>query len=457
MSPVGGQQMSVEEEAAMNHVAIVPDAEKLNLGFIQVGTKRRIQLAKGDPRKHAKTNSIYSQSSVTEQLTTVNRFDVLASAEANEEPMQTTVNTEKVECPPPIHLSEVDNFSRLVELITTVVGSNFRCKAGTNTVSIYTENMGQYRQLVRFLREKNASFHTYQAKDDKAHRVVLRGIHWTTPAEQIKEELTALQFQVRSVVNVISRWKTPLPLFFVDLEPKSNYSEIYNITRLVHSVVQVEEARQNHQIKQCSRCLSFNHTKAYCNHAPRCLKCAEFHLTSACEKSKDLPAKCALCGESHTANYRGCNVYQQLQRRRRLADPSYRKDDYHAHDDLQNRNVNQQQPRTYYHQQQWQKRQNHQQSEHYQSTQPNQPTNQPTNNSNKQGGNAPYVNARTPYISYASKVSGEHHSNPTPDLNSLSSLTKLLTDFITDIKNMIMPMVTMLAQVTQSLITHHGK
>ena len=53
-----------------------------------------------------------------------------------------------------------------------------------------------------------------------------------------------------------------------------------------------------------------------CNHVPRCVKCAGLHATSECtrkEKSKDV--KCALCEGNHPANYKGCNVYKELQQK----------------------------------------------------------------------------------------------------------------------------------------------
>lgn len=40
------------------------------------------------------------------------------------------------------------------------------------------------------------------------------------------------------------------------------------------------------------------------------------HLTLDCNQEKNSPPKCALSGGTHTANYRGCKAYQQLQGKR---------------------------------------------------------------------------------------------------------------------------------------------
>jgi hypothetical protein len=39
-------------------------------------------------------------------------------------------------------------------------------------------------------------------------------------------------------------------------------------------------------------------------------------MTTDCQKSKEIPAKCALCSDEHTANYKGCTVYRDLQNAR---------------------------------------------------------------------------------------------------------------------------------------------
>lgn len=58
------------------------------------------------------------------------------------------------------------------------------------------------------------------------------------------------------------------------------------------------------------------HTRSYCNRKPRCVRCGQDHLSDMCEKNKDLPATCALCGEGHPSNYKGCKVHKQLQKSR---------------------------------------------------------------------------------------------------------------------------------------------
>lgn len=63
------------------------------------------------------------------------------------------------------------------------------------------------------------------------------------------------------------------------------------------------------QIIQCHRCQSWGHATTNCRMPPKCLKCAQPHLTYQCKKDPNTPAKCANCDQDHPANYTGCEVY----------------------------------------------------------------------------------------------------------------------------------------------------
>jgi len=45
----------------------------------------------------------------------------------------------------------------------------------------------------------------------------------------------------------------------------------------------------------------------------KCVKCGGNRMKTECQKPKEIPAKCALCSGQHTANYKGCIVYRDLQ------------------------------------------------------------------------------------------------------------------------------------------------
>ncbi|WP_373424457.1 hypothetical protein [Pantoea sp. Taur] len=218
----------------------------------------------------------------------------------------------------PIFVTNIKNFLTFGQEISNLIGQpNFRCFSRVKDIKINTNTRQHYKTLVKHLTDKKYEFHCYQLKEEKSYRVVLRGLHNTTPTDAIKRDIEELGHKVRQIACVLHPTeKYPLPLFFVDLEPAPNNAEIFNIMRLVYSCVRFEEPRQKAIIVQCTRCQNLGHTKAYCHHQARCVKCAGPHLSESCQKTRETPAKCALCGDDHPANYRGCLVYKNFQRQR---------------------------------------------------------------------------------------------------------------------------------------------
>ena len=78
-------------------------------------------------------------------------------------------------------------------------------------------------------------------KQDRAYRVVIRNLHYSIPIDEIKEELQKKGHAVRNILNIRHRVnKYPLSMFYVDLEPKENNKEIYNLQYLNNMKINVE-------------------------------------------------------------------------------------------------------------------------------------------------------------------------------------------------------------------------
>lgn len=221
--------------------------------------------------------------------------------------------------PPPVYIHGVVNFQQMKDNIGAAIQeSDYKSRTLANdTVKINPKTSDAYRALVKHLRSQNIVFHTYQIKQDRAYRVVLRNIHHSIPTNEIKEGLEEQGFKVRNIMNINKRaTKTPLNLFFVDLEPAESNKKIYDLKYLLNMKITVEPPRKSSNITQCTRCQTYGHTKTYCTRPFACVKCGGDHSSSSCSKSRDLPATCALCDGAHPANYRGCSVYQDLLKKR---------------------------------------------------------------------------------------------------------------------------------------------
>ena len=161
-------------------------------------------------------------------------------------------------------------------------------------------------------------YHTYQAKSDKPFVVYIRHLHSSTPITEITEELSKVGHEARRIVNVQIRKKVEstsslikLPLFRVELEPKENNRDILDLYALSHTRIHVELPRTRGEIPQCKNCQEIGHSQNYCRQLPRCVKCGENHHSKACTKPKEEKGRCANCKGEHTANYKGCRIYQE--------------------------------------------------------------------------------------------------------------------------------------------------
>jgi hypothetical protein len=143
--------------------------------------------------------------------------------------------------------------------------------------------------------------------------VILRNIHHSANLDELKYELQNLGHEVTNISNIRHRiTKNPLSLFFVDLKQKPKNKEIYNINRLMNSVIKFESPFTKKEIVQCNRCQRYGHTQKYCNRNYCCVKCAGPHSTEQCTKSAETPAKCIHCRRDHPTNYKGCSAYKTL-------------------------------------------------------------------------------------------------------------------------------------------------
>jgi hypothetical protein len=272
-------------------------------------------------KKKRKRNNFQPQANVDFKISTSNQFHELQNEECTDKEETTTKNTDPRSPPtpepkpPPIYIHGVANFKAMSDNLAPVVTpSNYHTKSlPNNTVIIYPHKPEIYRRLVSHLRENKIVFHTYQLKQDRAYRVVIKDIHPSVSTQDIAAELQAQGHQVRNIVNIRHRLtKEPLPLFFVDLEPNTNNKDIYDIQYLYNIKIRIEPPRTRRDIVQCTRCQDYGHSKSYCNRPFYCVKCGQQHDSKSCTKPKDTPASCALCQGNHPANYKGCSIYKEL-------------------------------------------------------------------------------------------------------------------------------------------------
>jgi len=261
--------------------------------------------------------STESRTQINSDDNTQNRFTPLLNRQENEGSPQNSTHrdTPNIPRPPPIFVYGVKNFKAMLDDLADVAEpETYRTSAlAIETVKISANTVDTYRILVKHMQEENTVHHTHHIKIERAYRIVILHLHHSVPLDDIKEELRKEGHTVRNIMNIKHKQtKDPLSLFFVDLEPQANNKEIFNLQFLGNIKITTEAPHKNRNIVQCQRCQAYGHSIISCTRPYQCVKCGGQNDSKVCTKPRHNPARCALCGEDHPANYKGCTVYRNL-------------------------------------------------------------------------------------------------------------------------------------------------
>lgn len=263
-------------------------------------------------QKQSKTGTYW----LSQPLPTSNSF---AELENQEDDGPQTQKSEKQPKPPPIFIDKVTNIRPLTKLLEETVGGQFEIKVLHNSqVKIQPLSSEAFKTILKELDGKGTEYYTYKPKQERSFRVILKHIHPSTDTEEIKQALANHDHAVTNIWNMKqASTKKPLHMFVIDLQPNTKNKQIYDITSLLHCRIKFEPPRPKRIIPQCANCMAYGHTKSYCYRNPRCIKCAGDHASIDCNrKERSVDVKCALCDGNHPANYKGCNVFKELQKQK---------------------------------------------------------------------------------------------------------------------------------------------
>ncbi|KAF0753813.1 Uncharacterized protein FWK35_00021236 [Aphis craccivora] len=124
-------------------------------------------------------------------------------------------------------------------------GEAFTCKSSTNGLKLSTSTPTSYKN------DSKADFHTYQPKQERVYRIVVRNLHHTTSNADIEQELLSHDHTVRNITNVLQRTKRKT-VFVAKTMAVQNLIVIIN-----------------------------------------CVRCGEQHLSETCQKPTNQPPKCS--------------------------------------------------------------------------------------------------------------------------------------------------------------------
>lgn len=173
-----------------------------------------------------------------------------------------------------------------------------------------------HRIATDLLSREGFESHTYPFKGQRPIKVLIKGLAHGTNLDDIKLWVNSLGYRT------VRAWRIgDTSLFVVVLAPCLGVEGVYQERYLGGLRVRFESYKEPEVPRQCHRCQRFGHASEFCTTRPRCVKCGHNHLSTDCKKPRTVPARCANCHGSHTANFRSCPTFKQaaldLNRRRR--------------------------------------------------------------------------------------------------------------------------------------------
>ena len=101
----------------------------------------------------------------------------------------TATATEKQQPKPSIYI-EAQFIEPLSELMKNIANDNYTLKQLKHSqVKVQVHTFEIYRKFTLVLKEKNANFYTYQLKENRSYKIVLRGMRSRTNTSLIINEL----------------------------------------------------------------------------------------------------------------------------------------------------------------------------------------------------------------------------------------------------------------------------
>ncbi|GFX08206.1 nucleic-acid-binding protein from transposon X-element [Trichonephila clavipes] len=184
---------------------------------------------------------------------------------------------------------------------------------------IFCKTPDEHRIVTDYLKVIKEEFYVIDPPDSRPLKVVIKGLPISTEIDEIQEDLTSQGFSVEKVAQLTrSKTKSPLPIFMVELEKKSDSPDIFKVKKCCYLAVQVDAFNRRPGVSQCYNCNLFNHSSKNCFMRTRCLKCGESHRTNECPiKDKIQNPLCINCNKTgHMANWSQCEEFPKRKPRK---------------------------------------------------------------------------------------------------------------------------------------------
>ena len=96
-----------------------------------------------------------------------------------------------------------------------------------NLIKINCVTPETYKKQVRYFKDKNILYHTYQLKEETAYRIAIKYLHHSTNTENIKQELSDLGHNVRNNKCTTQNYQGGVKLVLCTLRTRKKITRKY--------------------------------------------------------------------------------------------------------------------------------------------------------------------------------------------------------------------------------------
>ena len=170
------------------------------------------------------------------------------------------------------------------------------------------------------MQQNKVAGHTYQLQEERPLQYFLRGIPKEVPKTEVQAALEEEGYTVQNLeyytslkLQDASGLPLKLPHLIIKMGNTEENKKFIQLKALRGVRIEVSQYMPPRQPVQCKNCQRFGHSKNYCTHPPRCVRCTEDHGTGQCTLPRlgtenHCPPKCVNCGKKQPTNYNGCAV-----------------------------------------------------------------------------------------------------------------------------------------------------
>lgn len=215
---------------------------------------------------------------------------------------------------PPIIISQV-----IADVSDLIIRTKNQCKSQVTLkynkfMSVYTTAITDHQKVIEELKLFDVAHYTFTLQENKSKHIVLTGLLHMDLTD-LETELPANDIIPKRLIQMKRKatqeptMHVVFPLYMITLNTQEDFNRICK-RKTLHSLrVTWEKYRNTRKVTQCFRCQQFEHGMSTCANKPKCVKCAQQHLTTDCKLTITGQVKCANCNGTHTANNSNCPVY----------------------------------------------------------------------------------------------------------------------------------------------------